>query len=561
MGKRANPDRSFDAACRHLFRHLRDPSELRRNPLLKGYFTEILTGPGKVRSDRAAAESVRAAVRRCAERCLQTDRLQGEEAAYVRYAIVVRGDVEGTDRTHLCTELGLSVRHYSRLQRDIRRRVAVLLSAEMKAARTATVAQAPSPLDDIAMLAARGSTADALEALAPLVREGPLAAPALRLQALIHQRYEGDAASAGRALAAATSALLQAPRDSLRAQIEADVELVAIETDLGSGFYDRAIARCAAMVRTLRRVEERERWRLLRVLSFAAYGNFVMGKRDAALSSLSELLAGFGASIYAPLPERLDLVFTASVVLAEFDRHADSSRMLTEGWLVARQGSLHLDAIQLDMMHTMIVLETGAVAAAVKRFSDICEETRLQSSPNLMAQAFMYLTRAQIRSSAPNPREILGNARRAVNYARSGSAVWVHAKVAESFARLMLRDLAGAERAARAADDVAATTGNRVSRANTLRELARVAHAQGRVRDAKRAILGAIDEGYAVGRMNQTAQTLDLAAQILEDSDYRSEAAALRNARALNEPTSAFAGDWYVPESERPPLGGASNGH
>lgn len=541
MGKRATPDRSFDAACRHLFRHLREPSELRRNPLVSDYFTAVLTGTGRVRSDRAVAEGIRAAVRRCAERCLQADRLQGEEAALVRYAIAVRGDVEGTDRTRLCTELGISARHYSRLQREIRHRMAILLAVDMKAARTATIAKAASPLDDIAVLAARGSTVDALASLASIVRDGPLAASALRLQALIHQRYEGDAASASRSLAAAKTAMMLLPADDPSlAHVQADLELVAIETDLGSGQYDRAIARCTSILPSLRRVDELERWRLLRALSFAAYGNFVMGRRDASLSCLSELLAGFGASTYAPLPERLDLAFTAAVVLAEFDRHSDSSRMLTEGWLVARQGNLQLDAIQLDLMHTMIVLETGAVSAAVKRFSDICEEARLRSSPNLMAQAFMYLTRAQIRAPVPAARDILGNARRAESFARSGSAVWVHAKVAESFARLILNDVDGAERAARAADDAAATTGNRVSRGNTLRELARVAHAQGRQRDAKRAILGAIDEGYAVGRMNQTAQTLDLAAQILQQPSYRNEASALRNALALTQPLSPF---------------------
>ena len=232
MGKRATPDRSFDAACRHLFRHLREPSELRRNPLVSDYFTAVLTGTGRVRSDRAVAEGIRAAVRRCAERCLQADRLQGEEAALVRYAIAVRGDVEGTDRTRLCTELGISARHYSRLQREIRHRMAILLAVDMKAARTATIAKAASPLDDIAVLAARGSTVDALASLASIVRDGPLAASALRLQALIHQRYEGDAASASRSLAAAKTAMMLLPADDPSlAHVQADLELVAIETD------------------------------------------------------------------------------------------------------------------------------------------------------------------------------------------------------------------------------------------------------------------------------------------------------------------------------------------
>jgi hypothetical protein len=35
---RANPTASFDVAVRHLFRHLDDVAELRRNPLVKRYF-------------------------------------------------------------------------------------------------------------------------------------------------------------------------------------------------------------------------------------------------------------------------------------------------------------------------------------------------------------------------------------------------------------------------------------------------------------------------------------------------------------------------------------------
>ena len=78
----------------------------------------------------------------------EADRLQGEEAALVRYAIAVRGDVEGTDRTRLCTELGISARHYSRLKRAIRHRMSIpLVSVDDEAARTATIGKAASPLD------------------------------------------------------------------------------------------------------------------------------------------------------------------------------------------------------------------------------------------------------------------------------------------------------------------------------------------------------------------------------------------------------------------------------
>jgi hypothetical protein len=123
--------------------------------------------------------------------------------------------------------------------------------------------------------------------------------------------------------------------------------------------------------------------------------------------------------------------------------------------------------------------------------------------------------------------DILGNARRALELSRAETSEWIGAKVAESFAKLMLLEVAEAECAARAADDAAVTTGDRVFRGSTLRELARVAHAQGRQRDAKRAIMASIESAYAVGKPQQTAQALDLAAQILQQPNYRNEASAI----------------------------------
>jgi hypothetical protein len=57
---------------------------------------------------------------------------------------------------------------------------------------------------------------------------------------------------------------------------------------------------------------------------------------------------------------------------------------------------------------------------------------------------------------------------------------------------------------------------------------------QGRRRDAKRAIIGAVDASYGVGKPQQAADALELAAQILQQPAYRNEASELRSALRLS---------------------------
>jgi hypothetical protein len=106
---------------------------------------------------------------------------------------------------------------------------------------------------------------------------------------------------------------------------------------------------------------------------------------------------------------------------------------------------------------------------AIERLSDICEQSQRLASRSLCARAHTYLARAQMRASDPRPMDILGNARRALELSRAETSEWIGAKVAESFAKLMLHEVAEAECAARAADDAAVATGDRISRKHAAR--------------------------------------------------------------------------------------------
>ncbi|HEV3194806.1 MAG TPA: hypothetical protein VGZ06_01610 [Candidatus Cybelea sp.] len=514
---------------------------MRRNPLVDAYFSLELKGVARTRADAVLASAIRDAVRRCADACLQSDRLAGDENAEHYHAIVVESDLGGASRSALAAKIGISARHYTRLQHGIRRRIALQLKSELRRAASAATESCPavaSPLPSIALLAAKGATAQAHSQLVAIIKSGGEAcviASALCLQALIRHRYLGDSAGANEALLASQSiAKGIALEDKSRLPVLTEIDLTWIEIDASAGRFERATERSTTVARALEQSDGVARWLRLRALTWAAYCAFVQGMREEARRYLGGALSDAGSVLFAPAPERVELSLTAAVVLAELGRFGESSRILADAMILARGSGLSLDVLRLDLMHAMIALECGAVSSATQRLTEICRESRRLSAVGLCAQAHAYLARAQMRSSQPRPRDIIENARLVLDLTPDDYAAWTDSKIAESFARLMLHDHAGAERAARAADDAAVTTGHRLYRGSTLRELARVAHVQGRRRDAKRAIIGAVDASYGVGKPQQAADALELAAQILQQPAYRNEASELRSALRLS---------------------------
>lgn len=495
----------------------------------------------RTRADTVLASAIRNAVRRCADACLQSDRLADDQNAAHFHAIVVESDLGGMSRSALAAKIGISARHYTRLQHTIRRRIAVQLTSELRRAASSASeggAAVASPLASIALLAAKGATAQAHSQLVAIIKSGGEArviASALCLQALIRHRYFGDSTGARDALLASQSVVDRLPLgDQSRLSLTAEIELTSIDIDASAGRFDRATELSTAVVRALEQSNGAARWLRLRALTWAAYCNFVQGEREATRRYLNSALSEAGSAASAPVPERVEFSLTVAVVLAELGRFEESSRILADATIVARESGLKLDVLRLDLMHAMIALECGRVSLATQRLSEICGESRRLSNVGLTAQSHAYLARAQMRSAQPRPSDIMENARRVLELTPNDYAAWTDAKIAESFARLILHDRVGAERAARAADDAAVRMGHRLYRGSTLRELARVAHAQGRKRDAKRAIIGAVDASYGVGKPQQAADALELAAQILEQPDYRYEASELRSALRLS---------------------------
>jgi tetratricopeptide (TPR) repeat protein len=117
---RANPSESIEVAARHLFRHLDEPAELRRNPIVAHYFEQS--------TDLDAVVAVRRAVRQCAERCERDDRNAGLYPKAQRNAHLLELCTRGTSYRAAANALGLSIQQYYRAKQQLCLRIARVMS-------------------------------------------------------------------------------------------------------------------------------------------------------------------------------------------------------------------------------------------------------------------------------------------------------------------------------------------------------------------------------------------------------------------------------------------------
>jgi tetratricopeptide (TPR) repeat protein len=110
---RANPERSFESAARHLFRHINDIEALHRNPLLRSLFDE-LAGEAEPVILRRIHETVLVAARLSAD---ARTTLSGTRAQ--RQDEIVRALCAGEPPAKTAARLGISIHYYYRERRSI----------------------------------------------------------------------------------------------------------------------------------------------------------------------------------------------------------------------------------------------------------------------------------------------------------------------------------------------------------------------------------------------------------------------------------------------------------
>lgn len=116
---------SFDLAVKHLFRHLREPRALRKNPLVRRFFDNPATGGlGRVR-DNAVLGRIHDLMRQGAEQCRDADLTAGKgERALRQYTIVSLLCFERCGMREIATKLGISYGYCYRERAEICRRIA-----------------------------------------------------------------------------------------------------------------------------------------------------------------------------------------------------------------------------------------------------------------------------------------------------------------------------------------------------------------------------------------------------------------------------------------------------
>lgn len=118
-------DASFEAAAKHLFRHLHEPHVLRKNPLVSHFFEQRSPdGAGQI-SERSAVDRIHQLVREGAEHFRAADiAANQDERALRQHTIVVRQCLERRPIHDVAASLNISYRHCYRERAEIARRVA-----------------------------------------------------------------------------------------------------------------------------------------------------------------------------------------------------------------------------------------------------------------------------------------------------------------------------------------------------------------------------------------------------------------------------------------------------
>lgn len=131
--------RTFNAAAKHLFRHLHDPGRLAVNPIARRVFERGSRTVDSPQDARRAVSDLHDAIVRAVERCRDESAAAGKsERARRQYAIVTWHYIERISMPEIAARLGLSVKHCYRQRAEICRRIAWRLHQDdMPAAATA----------------------------------------------------------------------------------------------------------------------------------------------------------------------------------------------------------------------------------------------------------------------------------------------------------------------------------------------------------------------------------------------------------------------------------------
>ena len=131
---RANPERSFDAAVRHLFRHLNEPHQLRRNPLVR-HLSHTVEGEPTGQADKNAMSQLRILIGNVARRCIEVSTSE-DTNGYRQWAIATKCLLEGQRSELIAAELGISQRKFYYERAEVCKEIAIYIQPNVRVSAT-----------------------------------------------------------------------------------------------------------------------------------------------------------------------------------------------------------------------------------------------------------------------------------------------------------------------------------------------------------------------------------------------------------------------------------------
>jgi hypothetical protein len=473
MTTRAQPTKSWETAWRHLFRHISEPKELRRNPIAANFLARI----GASVSDADAPRAIRSALLDALDECEVQLRSSGHSERARRRRAIVESHVLGhRSATELASDLHISRMQLYRERRVICEHLARVLTDSATARTPKAVAQVSDPR--LEAIARARLLIEQCQSERALVVFDDVASTSGNPQTAIPAMCSiGDALTARLEL------------EKARRPIEAARQLVLTsEAELGNSFsffrscVELAAARLASQNgrssqarRTSRRAlddllarplaDESQREIAVDELTEAAGQALREGRFKEFRMHLSAANAAFGTLRERSPRQKARLVLQTALLYEEtcgagVTAGRDACRMLAQAYDIASRAGLQLIAADAALSRAgVLAYDLGDPSTAVREASPIAEFALRSGDRRVIGDFCSYV--AGLKNANREFRDALRLADLASRYGRldAGQEAFVHSVVAQAHFGLAEYHLAGptAERAV----ELASRTGNR----------------------------------------------------------------------------------------------------
>jgi tetratricopeptide (TPR) repeat protein len=529
---RADPDRSFDAAVRHLFRHLDEPHQLRRNPLVKHLFHTV-EGRPTWQSDKNAMRRVRILISDVVRRHVGASTSQDADS-YRQWTIAAKCLLEGQRSGLIAAQLGISQRKVYYERAKVYREIAIYLQAQRPGKRDQT------PVIDVLCFqfdradaqAEAGDYAEAISSYNAILSANPGTQHCIES---LCKRADVDAdwGNFGQAVEGLNAAqhILNSCRNSIAkmafAAFEGHISLLRSKAAWGAGDISTAASaldRAQMLVEPYQITGDRRLKELcLAILLERENRSELHGDLSAVTSSLRAALAL--ASTIPDLSPKLDIDCTIAAAMeflfcdrADYAQDAILNvRRLERALGIAKSSRLlsRIIEIELELNNPRLTLDRSG--GVFREFEHIAAMARALKNPRVMDMMSTFLAKRILRG---NQWQALPAFLTNGSTLTEGSWDWIERKLVESDYFAKTGDFATARDAAERARRAAQAIGNSRLTAEAMRGLASAFLALGFKEEALEQIEAAISIVERGAGTMEWRLTYQLAGKITGDVRY-----------------------------------------